>query len=310
MGTPEFAVPSLEHLIYNRHEVVAVYTQPDQVSGRGRTLTMSPVKRVALSWNLPIVQPINFRKPEVVASLAELRPEVIVVAAFGQLLPQSVLGIPQHGCINVHPSLLPKFRGAAPVAGAILAGTDFTGVSIMLLDKGMDTGPVLSRVQVPVSLSDTTGSLTGKLAQVGARALQEVLPAWVRGELVPQPQNDAEASYTNPIAKEDGRIDWKMSAVEIWRRVRAFSPWPGCYTVWQGKRLRIIEAGVLFPAVAGKAGEVIACEKSAANAAFGVVTGAGVLGILKVQLEGKQIVPAADFLRGQRQFVGSVLASD
>jgi methionyl-tRNA formyltransferase len=228
-----------------------------------------------------------------------------VVAAFGQLLPQSVLEIPPHGCINVHPSLLPKFRGAAPVAGVILAGDDFTGVSIMLLDKGMDTGPVLTRVQIPVSPGDTTGSLTGKLAQVGAKALQGVLPAWVRGELVPQPQNDAEASYTSPIAKDAGRIDWQMPAVEIWRRVRAFSPWPGCYTVWQGKRLRIIEAGVLSPGITGAVGEVIAWEKSAC----GIITGEGVLGIVKVQLEGKQIVPVADFLRGHRQFIGTVLAS-
>ena len=175
MGTPEFAVPPLEHLILNQHQVVAVYTQPDRPAGRSRRLVSSPVKEAAQIWNLPVVQPVSLRKTEVVAQLAEFAPDVIVVAAFGQILPQSVLGLPRYGCINIHPSLLPKFRGASPVAAAILAGGEFTGVSIMLMDRGLDTGPVLARAQIAISAKDTTGSLTAKLSQIASRLLQEVL---------------------------------------------------------------------------------------------------------------------------------------
>ena len=160
MGTPEFAVPSLEHLILNQYQVVAVYTQPDKTAGRGRSSISSPVKRVAINWKLPVVQPVSFKEAEAVAQLADFHPDVIVVAAYGQILPKSVLDIPAYGCINIHPSLLPKFRGASPVAAAILAGSEFTGVSIMLMDKGLDTGPVLARAQIPISVQDTTGSLS------------------------------------------------------------------------------------------------------------------------------------------------------
>ncbi|MFC2045523.1 methionyl-tRNA formyltransferase [Chloroflexota bacterium] len=308
MGTPEFAVPALEHLIYNGYEIMAVYTQPDQSAGRGRSLTISPVKNSALGWHLPVVQPINFKDSATVDRLADFRPEVIVVAAFGQLLPQSVLGIPPYGCINIHPSLLPRFRGAAPVAGAILAGDDFTGVSIMLLDEGMDTGPVLARAPIPVSPFDTTGSLTSKLSQVGARLLQDVLAGWLRRGIVPQPQNDSVASYTSPVSKAAGLIDWGLPAVDIWRRVRAFFPWPGCYTVWQGKRLNITEAVALSGGTAGGIGRVIALELAGEpEAAFGIITGAGTLGVRKVQMGGKRVMLAGEFLRGQRQFIGVVL---
>jgi len=232
MGTPEFAVPSLERLILNQYQVVAVYTQPDKPMGRGRSLASSPVKRAALDWKLPVVQPVNLRSPEVVAQLVGFHPDVIVVAAYGQILPQSVLDIPAHGCINIHPSLLPRFRGASPVAAAILAGDEFTGVSIMLMDAGLDTGPVLARAQIPVSGRDTTGSLTAKLSLISAQLLLEVLPRWSRGELTPQPQDEAKATYCSPISKEESEIDWHLPAMDIWRRLRAFQPWPGCYTTW------------------------------------------------------------------------------
>lgn len=242
MGSPEFAVPSLERLILNQYQVVAVYTQPDKTAGRGRSLVSSPVKRAAMNWELPVVQSVSFKEAAVVAQLAGLHPDVIVVAAFGQILPQSVLDIPAYGCINIHPSLLPEFRGASPVAAAILAGSEFTGVSIMLMDRGLDTGPVLARAQIPVSVQDTTGSLTAKLSLIAAPLLLEVLPGWLRGDLTPQPQDKADATYSSVLSKEDGEIDWHLSAVDIWRRVRAFHPWPGCYTRWQGRQLKIIEA--------------------------------------------------------------------
>ena len=308
MGTPEFAVPSLEHLILNQYQVVAVYTQPDKAAGRGRSPVSSPVKRVAISWKLPVVQPVSFKEAEVVAQLAEFHPDVIVVAAFGQILPQSVLNIPAYGCINIHPSLLPEFRGASPVAAAILAGSQFTGVTIMLMDKGLDTGPILARAQIPISAQDTTGSLTAKLSLLAAQLLLEVLPCWSRGELTPQPQDEAEATHSSVLAKQDGEIGWQLPAVDIWRRVRAFHPWPGCYTRWQGRQLRIIEAVPLPAARTFELGQVVALNKE--GAVFGVNTGDGILGILRIQLEGKRTMPAAEFLRGQRQFIGAILPSN
>jgi methionyl-tRNA formyltransferase len=307
MGTPEFAVPSLEHLILNQYQVVAVYTQPDRPAGRGRVLVSPLVKEAALRWSLPVVQPASLKSAEVVTRLADFHPDVIVVAAFGQLLPQSVLDIPDYGCINIHPSLLPKFRGASPVAAAILSGDEFTGVSIMLLDAGMDTGPVLARAMVPISPQDDTGSLTDRLSLLAAHLLQEALVGWFRREIVPQPQNEAEATYSTQIYKEEGEIDWYLSAVDIWRRVRAFNPWPGCYTKWRGKQLKIIEAVPLPGESTTGVGRVV--DSSGLEAVPGVGTGDGVLGLLKVQLEGKRAMSAAEFLRGQRDFIGMVLPS-
>jgi len=308
MGTPEFAIPPLEHLILNQYQVVAVYTRPDKPAGRGRSLSATPLKRAALAWKLPVVQPASLKSAEVVTQLAKFHPEVIVVAAFGQILPQSVLDIPGCGCINIHPSLLPRFRGASPVAAAILAGDEFTGVSIMLMDKGLDTGPILARAQIPISAQDTTGSLTTKLSLIAAQLLLEVLPRWSRGELTPQPQNEAEATYSGSISKEESKIDWRLSAVSIWRRVRAFQPWPGCYTRWQGRQLKIIEAVPLPAETALEVGQVVALTPGMqSKAACGVSTGDGILGVLKVQLEGKRAMSAAEFLRGQRQFIGAIL---
>ena len=308
MGTPEFAIPSLKHLILNQYQVVAVYTQPDKPAGRGRSLVSSPLKRAALAWKLSVVQLVSLKSDEVVAQLAELHPDVIVVAAFGQILPQAVLDIPSYGCINIHPSLLPRFRGASPVAATILAGDEFTGVSIMLMEKGLDTGPILARAQIPISAKDTTGSLTAKLSLIAAQLLQEVLPCWSGGELTPQPQSEAEATYSAPISKEEGEVDWCLPAVGIWRRVRAFQPWPGCYTKWGGRQLKVIEA-VPLPAIrALEVGQVVALPSATeSKAAFGVSTGEGILGVLKVQLEGKRAMSAAEFLRGQRQFIGAIL---
>ncbi|MBN1863074.1 MAG: methionyl-tRNA formyltransferase [Dehalococcoidales bacterium] len=307
MGSPEFAVPSLESLVLSQHQVVAVHTQPDRPAGRGRALLASPVKRAAAAWKLPVVQPVSLKRPEAVAELAGFRPDLIVVAAFGQILPRSVLELPRYGCLNVHPSLLPRFRGASPVAAAILAGDEFTGVSIMLLDEGLDTGPLLARAQLPVADIDTTDSLGAKLARLGAQLLLEVLPRWLKGEIIPRPQDEARASYAGPISKTAGEIDWRLAAVAIWRRVRACQPWPGAYTRWQGRRLEILEAVPLSGEEAAPVGRVVALAGEEKAPAFGVATGDGVLGIIRLKLEGKQALGAADFLRGQRDFVGAQL---
>lgn len=308
MGTPEFAVPCLEHLIINQYQVVAVYTQPDKHGGRGRSVVSSPLKRAAVEWELPVVQPLNLKEPGSVAQLASLHPDVVVTAAFGQILPKSVLEIPSCGCINIHPSLLPKYRGASPVVEAILNGDEFAGVSIMLMDEGLDTGPVLTRAQVAISSRDTTGSLTDKLFQAGARMLLDILVRWSRGVLTPRPQNESEATYSSTISKQDGAIDWHLPAVNLWRRVRAFQPWPGCHTKWQGRLLEIIEAMPLPLTGEGslEVGRVVAVAPES-KAAIGVVTGDGVLGVSQVQLEGKRVMSAAEFVRGQRQFIGSQL---
>ena len=305
MGTPEFAVPSLKYLVLHRYQVVGVYTQPDKPVGRGRSPVPSPVKRAALDLNLPVAQPANLRDVKVVPQLAELRPEVVVVAAFGQLLPQSVLAVPAYGCVNIHPSLLPRFRGASPVAAAILAGERFTGVSLMQMDKGLDTGPILAQAQIPISAGDSTGSLTTRLSFLASRLLVDVLPRWVEGEITPRPQAGSGATYCGVVSKKEGEIDWSLSAVEVDRRVRAFQPWPGAYTRWQGKRLEIIESSLLPPDEAVAVGQVVARRRG--SAVLG--TGEGVLGILRLQLEGKRALSAVDFLRGQRQFLDAVLPS-
>lgn len=309
MGTPEFAIPPLEHLILNNHEVVAVYTRQDKPAGRNRVPVATPVKNFAITQNLPVVH-ASLKKPEAIEQLAAFLPEAIVVAAFGQILPQAVLDVPCYGCVNIHPSLLPRHRGASPVAGAILAGDEFTGVSIMKMDAGMDTGPIYSRAQIPISDQDTTGQLTEKLSQIAARLLQQVLISLPRGELAPEPQDESRATYTGEIAKEAGKIDWCLPAADIWRHVRAFQPWPGCYTGWQDKSLKIIEAVPLPFQGSVEPGSVVTLTPAGktSQAAFGIATGSGLLGVVRVQLEGKKVVSAGEFLRGQREFIGSVLS--
>ncbi|MFC2038212.1 methionyl-tRNA formyltransferase [Chloroflexota bacterium] len=305
MGTPEFSVFPLKRLVFDGYQVMAVYTQPDTFAGRGRSPVTSPVKQTAVELGLAVEQPANFKNGAAVDVLKNLKPDVIVVAAFGQILPQAVLDIPRYGCINIHPSLLPEYRGASPVPAAILGGDDFTGVSIMLLDAGMDTGPVLTRAVMQISSHDTTGLLTAKLSVISAGMLLEVLPAWIRGEIKPRPQDSTRASYCRTIKKEEGEIDWQLPAVDIWRRIRAFQPWPECFTRWQGKQLKIIEANPVPGTAEEHSGRVTEVEKKKDR--FGVTTGEGVLEVLKVQLEGKRVMTAGDFMRGQRDFTGTVL---
>jgi methionyl-tRNA formyltransferase len=302
MGTPEFAVPTLQALD-EHHLVVGVVTQPDRRAGRGRKLTPSPVKEFALGRDLELLQPGNLRSPEAMQSLVDWEPEVIVVAAFGQILRPEVLGLPKHGCLNVHASLLPRYRGAAPIPAALLAGEDQTGVTIMLMDPGMDTGPILRQAPTPIGPPDTTASLTEKLARMGAGLLTETLPDWLQGRIRPQPQDESLASYCHPLQKADGRLDWTRSAIYLDRQVRACDPWPGAFTTWQGRRLKVLRVRP-WPdrPMTGQPGSVISLEDSA-----GVVTGEGLLELLDVQLAGKRATEIGPFLNGQKNFAGSTL---
>lgn len=309
MGSPGFAVSPLEYLVRGGYEVAAVYTQPDRPGGRGRALILSPVKQAAQRLGLEIIQPEKLRNAEVVAELAAYRPDAIVVAAYGQILPQAVLEVPRLGCINIHPSLLPRHRGASPVAATILSGDEFAGVTVMLMDAGLDTGPILSRAQIPVAGFDTTGTLTEKLSLIGAMMVTEVLSHLLRGELMPHPQDNKAATYSARVAKEEGEINWYAPAQEIWRRVRAFQPWPGTYTLWRGKRLEIRAGFPLAQAVREEAGTVIDLNKITDNTPFGVVTGEGIFAAGTVQLAGKKAMSAVDFLQGQPGIIGTKLPS-
>ena len=300
MGTPEFAVPTLA-MLTDRYEVVGVYTRPDKPAGRGQELVRSPVKEFALARGLPLYQPTTLRKPEAAAVLRALQPDVIVVAAFGLILPPEVLAVPPYGCLNVHASLLPRWRGAAPVAAAILAGDAETGCTIMRMDAGIDTGPILAQAALPIAPDDTTGSLTARLAHLGAELLAVTLPRWVAGEISPRPQDDARATYAPVIRKEEGRLHWARPADHLARQVRAYQPWPGAYTTWNGLWLKVLWAHAEEGESPGP-GRVVSRGEGAA-----VGTGAGLLVLDKVQLAGRRPMPIADFLRGARGFVGSVL---
>jgi methionyl-tRNA formyltransferase len=304
MGTPQFAVTILESLLRSSYQVLAVYTQPEKAADRGRLVVFPPVKKLALEQQIPVVQPESFESSEVVDKLASFQPELIVVTAFGSILPPEVLSLPKFACVNVHPSLLPRHRGPSPVANAILCGDELTGVTIMLMDSGLDTGPILAQERVGISCMETTGSLGAKLADVGARLLLQTLPRWLEGELKPQAQDGSQATYSKLITSKDAEIDWHLSALELWRMVRAYNPWPGCHTWCQGKRLKIHRAIPLGDGKNGEIGKVIGLAK---QPEIGVVTKKGILGLCQVQLEGKREMPVSDFVRGKRDFIGCVL---
>jgi methionyl-tRNA formyltransferase len=306
MGTPEFAVPSLAALLAAEYDVVGVLTREDQPAGRGQRVEESPVKKLARANGLPVQQPATLRSEEAQAALVSLAPDVIVVAAYGLLLPQVVLDLPQHGCINVHGSLLPRYRGAAPITAAILAGEPEAGISLMRMDPGLDTGPVIATASLPIRPDDTTGTLTVRMADLGAELLVETLPHWLNGEITPQPQDDAASSFAPRLSKEAGQIDWTAPAAAIERMVRAYQPWPSAYTSWRGLRLKITGARVGNPdtATLGEPGLVISQDGHA-----GVITGQGVLWLDEVQLAGKRLLPTEVFLRGAAGFVGSKLPS-
>ena len=307
MGTPAFSVPSLQRLIEGAEfDVVAVVTQPDRPAGRGRAPTVSPVKQIALENDITVLQPRRLRKnAEMVQALRDLAPDVIAVAAYGLILPASVLEIPPHGCINVHASLLPKYRGAAPVAAAILSGDELTGVTIMLMDEEMDHGPILAQRSTPMQPVDTRQSLTERLAELGAGLLVETLPRWVAGEVKPQPQDHAAATYAPMLKKEDGEIDWSQPAARIARMIRAYDPWPGAYTYLDGRVFKLLKARAAGVATADvRPGTVVEIDQGLA-----VVAGEDGVLLERVQLAGKRAMDIQVFARGQRDFIGSVLGT-
>jgi methionyl-tRNA formyltransferase len=304
MGTPQFAATILEALLQSSCQVIAVYTQPDKPAGRGRPVVIPLVKKLALDRQIPVMQPETFKSSDVLDKLVGFQPELIVVAAYGVILPREVLSLPKFACLNVHPSLLPRHRGPSPIANTILRGDELAGVTIMLMDTGMDTGPILSQEKVGISSMHTTGSLSAELADAGARLLLETLPRWLGSEIRMQAQDESQATYSKLITSKDAEIDWRLSAIELWRRVRAYNPWPISHTWYKGKRLKIHTAVLVDDVVEGQIGEVVALPESPRT---GVITGQGILGLCQVQLEGRHEMPIEDFMRGQRDFVGCVL---
>ena len=302
-GTPEIAVTSLAALLDAGHDLACVVTQPDRPSGRRRTLTPPPVKVFAIERGLPVLQADAVNARAFRDELAALAPEVIVVTAFGQKLRRRLLELPPRGCINVHASLLPRHRGAAPVAHAILAGDAETGVTIMQMAERMDAGDILAQQATPIGPRDTTGSLTERLATLGADLLIATLPRWLAGEIQPRPQDHSQATMCRPLRKEEGRLDWSRPAIELERRVRAYNPWPGAYTTWRSQRLKVLRAASLMDWHGPQPpGQVIALPEGTA-----VATGKGALLLLEVQLAGRRAMTIADFLRGRKEFVGSRL---
>ncbi len=298
MGSPAFAIPSL-NAIAAEHDLVAAVTQPDRPAGRGRRTRVSAVKERCQALGIPVLQPPRLRDPEAIQSIREFSPDLIVVAAYGQILPESVLSIPPHGCINVHASLLPRWRGASPIQAAILAGDAQTGVTIMLMDPGMDTGPILAQVSTAIGPDETGGELEERLAHLGAKLLLDVLPEYLDGRRTPIPQDDAQATYAPSLRKSDGALDFNKPADQLARQVRAFEPWPGSYLDWAGKRLIIRRAGFMAHSLASP-GEVFLEQ---GRPAIGANPGALHLEI--VQPAGKRPMPAEDFVRGAKGFVGS-----
>lgn len=300
MGTPDFAVPALRRLL-ERYEVTGVVTQPDRPAGRSRRVQESPVKQVAVAAGVPVFQPEKLRRPEAIEALKAFPADVYVVAAFGQILPQAVLDLPPFGSLNIHASLLPRWRGAAPINAAIRAGDHETGITIMKMDAGLDTGPILTQHAIPIVYNETAQTLHDKLAELGGDLLMQTLPGYLNGEIAPRPQDDSEATFAPRLEKQQGHIDWTQSAVEIERMVRAFTPWPGTFTGWNGKQLKILAGHVLDGSAAP--GVVVARDGGAA-----IGTGAGVFAPSQVQLEGKSAMAIEDFLRGHADFAGAALS--
>ncbi len=301
-GTPSFALPSLDCLLQGSDQIVAVVTQPDRKKGRGQRMTPSPVKRFALERGMEVFQPERVKDEAFQEKLRELYPHLIVVAAFGQILPKSILDLPIYGCINVHASLLPKYRGAAPIAWAILNGEEITGITIMRMDEGMDTGDILSQAQVPIEKGESAKSLEEKLSLLGGKLLVETIEKMKRGEISPIPQDHTRATYAPPLKKEDGKIDWRREAELIDRQVRAFNPWPGAFTRWNDRLLKIYRGEVRKHPHPEEAGRVIWVGSDFIE----VATGKDSFLIKEVQLEGKRRMEVREFLLGHPIPIGTI----
>ena len=299
MGSPDFALPGLSALAAARkYQVVGVVTQPDRASGRGRELKSPPVKTLAIKLNIPILQPEKLRTPEAMDQLRAWNPDLIVVVAFGQILKKDVLDLPRYGCINVHASLLPRWRGAAPINAAILAGDQETGVTIMQMDAGLDTGPMLAKKSIRIRRNDTTGSVLGALSTLGANLLIETLPEYLSGNLKPVPQPAEGATYAPMLKKEDGLLNFTHSAVELERRIRAMNPWPCAWFEWNGNLLKVMRASV----VSGEKG-LVSGSRFTVEGRPAVQSADGVLILDEVQPAGKKVMSGKSFLSGAREWV-------
>lgn len=301
-GTPDFAAVILKALMKNGFNVVAVFTQPDKKIGRKQEAIFSPVKKLALGKKIKIFQPENLRDIGLIREIREIGADLIIVAAYGKILPKEILKIPRCGSVNVHASLLPKYRGASPVQGAILGGEKETGVTLMLINEKMDEGDVLMQEKIQVGENETAENLLGKLGKLGAKTLVGFVPDWISGEIKPQLQDETKATYCKPVRREDGKINWNESAEEIYRKYRAYQPWPGIFTSYDKKgrpfRLKLISISAEQEASAGKKpGEVVKYDQD-----VGVQTGKGLIILYKVQPEGKKIMSVSEFLCGNPRF--------
>ncbi|MBY0204507.1 methionyl-tRNA formyltransferase [Paenibacillus cucumis Kampfer et al. 2016] len=313
MGTPEFAVPSLDMLMAEGYHVVGVVTQPDKPQGRKKVLTPTPVKAAAERHGLPVFQPVKLRDPEAVARLAEWKPDLIVTAAFGQILPKAVLDMPVRGCVNVHGSLLPKYRGGAPIQRSIINGESVTGVTLMYMAEGLDTGDMISRVEVPITDEDTSGTMFVKLSEAGSKLLQAEMPRLIAGETTAVPQNDEEASYARNLTREDEKMDWNRTSRELFNQIRGLVPFSGAFTMWDEQVFKVWaacnpdqvanEASSVSSAGQAEPGTVLQLNKSGIE----IKTGNGSLWLTEVQPAGKKVMQAADFARGGTLKPGMVL---
>lgn len=307
MGTPAFAVPSLEMLIAKGYSIAAVVTQPDRPQGRKKVLTPTPVKEAALRHGIPVLQPQRLRSPEAVAELAEYKPDLIVTAAYGQILPKSVLDMPSLGCLNVHGSLLPAYRGGAPIQRSIINGEAVTGITLMYMAEGLDTGDMIAKAEVPIEETDTAGTMFEKLSQAGAKLLQQELPRLVKGKVDAEPQDEAKATYAPNLTRDDEKIDWSRSSREIYNQIRGLVPYSGGFTLWNGEVFKV------WAAANPSSAQVISSEAQPGTVlglheeGIVVKTGDGSLTLLTVQPSGKKAMDAAQFVRGTSLAVGTVL---
>lgn len=306
MGTPDFSVGTLEALVEAGHEVVLAVTQPDKPKGRGKEMQFTPVKECAMRYGIPVFQPVKVRQQECIEELRKYEADIMVVVAFGQILPKEILEMTPYGCINVHASLLPKYRGAAPIQWAIINGETESGVTTMQMNEGLDTGDMLLKAVIPFAEDETGGSLHDKLSEAGAKLCVETLEGLQAGSIVPEPQGETTTDYARMLDKQLGNINWKQSAVEIERLIRGLSPWPSAYTNWNGKIMKIWSAKALEGIKSSEEGTIVKVEKDA----FYVQTGEGYLKVEELQIPGKKRMDAGAFLRGYEVKEGNVLSND
>jgi methionyl-tRNA formyltransferase len=312
-GTPKFAISSLRALLESPYEIRAVVTRPDKPAGRGRTPRQSAVKEAAIAVGLEVLEPSTLKSQEAVAALASYGADFFVVAAYGTLVPPRVLELPRAGVLNIHPSLLPRYRGASPIQAAILAGDDITGVTIMLMDEGLDTGPILAQITTNIGANESAGELSDRLSELAAVLLIESIESWLAGNLEPRPQQEDLSSYVGQVSKADAEIDWTRDGQSIWRMVRAYNPWPGAATSLADARLQIWEAWPGSDESLEEPGTVLSLAPVSLRGtelpALHVKCGSGTLAVLRLQKEGRRPLNADDFARGERGLVGQVLGS-